>query len=62
MKSLIIHCDGENVGKQILSHVDSESVNCPMDDDLTIPIKITKDIIFDTAIPILGVYPIHGGN
>ena len=62
MKSLIVHCDGENVGKQILSHVDSESVNCPMEDDLTILIKITKDIMFDPAIPLLGVHPIHGGN
>ena len=28
-KHLIIHCDDENVGEQILSHGDTGSVNCP---------------------------------
>lgn len=56
IKSLITYCDGKNVWKQI----DGGSVNCLNEDDLVIPTKITKDITFDPAISVLGIYPMHG--
>lgn len=61
-KSLITHCDGKNVGKQILSYIDGGSVTCPMEIKSAIPIKITKHITFDLAILLLGIYLIHGGS
>lgn len=50
IKSLITHSDGENLGKQVLSYINGGIINCLMEDDLAIPIKITKDIMFDPAI------------
>lgn len=62
LKCLTTHCHSKNVGKQISSYIDGGRVNCPLEDDLAIPIKITKDISFDPASPLLGIYIVHGGT
>lgn len=49
--------DGEIVRKQILSYIDDGSVNCPMEDDLAIPIRIIKGITFNLVMPLIGIYP-----
>lgn len=55
MERLIIRFAGKAVGNCVFSDITGRSA--PMQCNLTISIKIMNAYFFDTAIPLLGIYP-----